>query len=82
MIGDGILAATMPTQHVALWYRGPAFWQAMLKPFMNRPTLTRVMGLAECGIGLWIASQQFKPAKAKGRRFAPEITPDATYVVR
>ena len=63
MIGDGMLALADPHRHMALWRRGPSWWQAMIDPFVNRPELTRLAGVAEALAGYWLASRQ-KPEDA------------------
>ncbi|HEX5470510.1 MAG TPA: hypothetical protein VFW73_01425 [Lacipirellulaceae bacterium] len=58
MIGDGILGFVEPERHVQLWYAGPRWWQKMVQPFVERPTLTRWVGAAEIACGFWLASEQ------------------------
>jgi hypothetical protein len=57
-IGDGVLAMLEPRRHVALWRSGPRLWRKTLTPFIRRPELTRLLGLAGIGFGLWLASRQ------------------------
>jgi hypothetical protein len=58
MIGDGVLGLIEPRRHIGLWRRGPAPWQMMMDPFIDRPGLTRCIGAAEAILGLWLASRQ------------------------
>ena len=56
-IGDGVLAAAFPVQHVDRWTLGPKAWRAYLRWFSDHPGLTRVAGAAEVAGGIaWAAS--------------------------
>ena len=56
-IGDGVLAAAFPVQHVDRWTFGPKVWRAYLRWFSDHPGLTRVAGAAEVAGGIaWAAS--------------------------
>lgn len=57
VIGDGVVGALFPSRHVARWMRGPAAWRAVMRPFADHPGLTRVVGVAEVGVGLWWAGR-------------------------
>ena len=63
MVGDGLLAAAGPVRHCMLWQRGPSGWRRMVAFFAERPALTRAVGLAEAGTGLWLASRQWTPMR-------------------
>lgn len=56
MIGDGVLALTQPRRHMQLWNTGPEPWRKLCSYFEQRPDLTRAVGLASIGLGLWLAS--------------------------
>jgi hypothetical protein len=58
MIGDGVLAVIDPRRHVRLWERGPEVWERTMRPFAQRPTLTRLIGLAEAAVGVWLGRRQ------------------------
>jgi hypothetical protein len=62
MIGDGVLTAINPQRHLALWRFGPKPGVRALDSFIKRPRLTRVLGVAAAGAGIWWASRQ-KPAR-------------------
>jgi hypothetical protein len=54
-IGDGVLAAAWPREHALLWLQGPEWWSSMVRPFAENPNVTRLLGIAEVGLGLWLA---------------------------
>jgi hypothetical protein len=58
MVGDGALAALEPVGHCRIWQRGPRSWKRLVSFFVQRPVLTRVIGVAEMGAGLWLAARQ------------------------
>lgn len=62
MIGDGIVALLEPRRHVDLWADGPRIWKCMMKPFISRPGLTRIVAGLELGLGLWLSSRQEAPS--------------------
>jgi hypothetical protein len=55
MIGDGMLAAAWPKEHVRLWQSGPRLWRKILEPFASRPGMTRALGVAEMAVGAALA---------------------------
>lgn len=60
LIGDGVLAAAWPEKHALLWLQGPEAWREMVRPFAQNPGVTRLLGLAELGVGLWLARQSMR----------------------
>jgi hypothetical protein len=79
MIGDSVLALISPTRHVGLWLGGPRWWERTCSPFVRRPGLTRLAGLAGLGLGVWLAWRQEPKAAASARhtngrlsRYLPE----------
>jgi hypothetical protein len=60
MIGDGVLAVVEPHGHLRVWERGPSWWQALMRPFADRPGLTRLVGASEVALGVWLAARQAK----------------------
>jgi hypothetical protein len=58
VIGDSMLCVLSPERHVALWVKGPNWWERSLEPLERKPDLTRALGLAGIGFGFWLASQQ------------------------
>lgn len=56
MVGDGVIALTQPRRHMQLWNAGPEPWRNLVSYFEERPLLTRAVGLASIGLGLWLAS--------------------------
>jgi hypothetical protein len=61
-IGDGLVAAIAPAEHIALWRGRPAAWDRILQPFARHPVLTRVVGVSEVGVGLWMVLRQLRSA--------------------
>lgn len=55
IIGDSVLAMLAPRRHVGLWAEGPAWWERTSAPFLRRPQMTRLLGLAGLGLGVWLA---------------------------
>jgi len=68
MIGDSVLAMLSPRRHLSLWLDGPRWWQRTCQPLVGRPRLIRVLGLLGCGLGLWLAWHEEKPARAPHSR--------------
>jgi hypothetical protein len=66
MVGDGVVAALAPEGHARLWERGPKAWRDMVQPFAEHPQMTRLIGLAEIGLGLWLAGMVMGPAAGGG----------------
>ncbi len=61
-IGDGVLAAVCPVQHIERWDFGPKAWRAYLHWFTEHPGLCRLLGVAEVIGGIaWAASLPSKP---------------------
>jgi hypothetical protein len=55
LIGDGVMAVVRPQRDAAAWKTGPGWWQDIMDEFQNRPTLTRVVGVAQIVGGVWWA---------------------------
>ena len=55
LIGDGVVAALTPQSHVRRWKVGPQWWQDAMRPFVDRPDLTRVLGASEAAVGVILA---------------------------
>jgi hypothetical protein len=70
MIGDGVLTAINPKRHLALWRFGPRPGVRALDAFIKRPKLTRALGVAAAGAGIWWASRQKPRASLFMRRTA------------
>ncbi len=60
IIGDGVLALVAPHRHPGLWLPGPPVYQQGLQALRSRPVLKRFLGVAQVGIGIWLASQQWQ----------------------
>ncbi|MET0182460.1 MAG: hypothetical protein ABW199_06205 [Caulobacterales bacterium] len=58
LIGDGVASVLQPRRHAALWRAGPGALQKFTTYFEQRPALSAVFGVAEIGIGLWLAHRQ------------------------
>ena len=61
-IGDGVLALIAPRNHVALWLLGPKRLRKLTLSFAENPTYTRLGGIAEIGLGIWLALRQYQKA--------------------
>jgi hypothetical protein len=59
-IGDGVLALIAPRNHVALWLLGPKRLRKLTLWFVENPIYTRLGGIAEIGLGIWLALRQYR----------------------
>ncbi len=57
MVGDGLLTAVEPRRHLGLGSQGPRRWRTMTGAFLERPGLSRVLGVLSVCAGLFIASR-------------------------
>jgi len=60
LIGDGMMAAIRPERAAKAWVAGPKIWRDLMENLADHPELTRAIGFAEAGFGLWWALQQEK----------------------
>jgi len=63
-VGDGVIAALAPVEHIRLWQGGPHLWSDTLDYLAQRPTLTRVLAAGEIALGIWVMLRQVKPHAA------------------
>ena len=61
-IGDGVLALIAPRNHVALWLLGPKRLRKLTLWFVENPIYTRLGGIVETGLGIWLALRQYQKA--------------------
>jgi hypothetical protein len=61
-IGDGVLALIAPRNHTTLWLLGPKRIRKLAAWFAENPLYTRLGGMAQVGVGLWLALKQYKEA--------------------
>lgn len=59
-IGDGVLALIVPSSHTSLWLFGPQTMRKLNRWFVENPTYTRLGGIAEIGLGIWLALRQYQ----------------------
>lgn len=59
-IGDGVLALIVPSSHTSLWLFGPQTMRKLNGWFLENPTYTRLGGIAEIGLGIWLALRQYQ----------------------
>ncbi len=59
-IGDGVLALIVPSRHASLWLFGPQSMRELNRWFVENPTYTRLGGIAEIGLGIWLALRQYE----------------------
>ncbi|MGE0045644.1 MAG: hypothetical protein AB7J28_13260 [Hyphomonadaceae bacterium] len=57
MIGDGVLMAAQPRRHMSVWRIGPEPLREAVDALRERPYLTTALGIAQVGIGLYLASR-------------------------
>jgi hypothetical protein len=60
LIGDGVMALIHPQKDVQAWRRGPKPWKDLMGKLHDRPGLTRAIGAAQIGAGIWWALRQEK----------------------
>lgn len=58
LVGDGVVTLMQPKRHAALWRNAPQPIAEAAEFFQNRPILSGMIGVAEIGFGLWLASRQ------------------------
>jgi hypothetical protein len=58
LIGDGVMAVIRPENDALAWKHGPKPWKQLMGELQERPTLTRLIGLAQITGGIWWALQQ------------------------
>lgn len=58
LVGDGLVTLMQPRRHAALWRNAPEPIANAAAFFQQRPVLSGLVGVAEIGIGLWLASRQ------------------------
>lgn len=59
MIGEGIIAAIAPSRHLIFWRPAmPGPTKQLNEYFADRTTLSRVLGAAQAGAGVFIALRQ------------------------
>jgi flavin-binding protein dodecin len=59
-IGDGVLALIVPSSHASLWLFGPRSMRKLNRWFLKNPTYTRLGGVAQIGLGIWLALRQYE----------------------
>jgi dodecin len=57
-IGDGVLALIVLSSHASLWLFGPPSMRKLNRWFLEKPTYTRLGGLGQIGLGVWLALRQ------------------------
>ena len=53
LIGDGVMALTVPRHDAGVWHVGPKSWQQLMSWFRKRPVLMRAVGAAEIVAGVY-----------------------------
>ena len=55
LIGDGIIGALTPSEHVRRYEAGPDWWRLTMRWFAKRPGLTRSLAVVEAALGVLLA---------------------------
>ena len=55
LIGDGMVAALIPTRHSRRYEAGPRPWRGVMRYFARRPALTRLLAVFEVALGIRLA---------------------------
>jgi hypothetical protein len=71
MIGEGVLAALFPIEHMKLWHVGPGPLRKLVRFCEERPEFTRLLAVTEAGWGIWLAWRQFKVSR---QEMGPPVT--------
>ena len=58
LIGDGVMAIVNPRNDARAWKTGPKLWHSLMGELSTRPTLTRVIGVAQVIGGICWALHQ------------------------
>ena len=58
MIGEGVLMLLFPRNYLLLWKCGTTAFGEAVEDLAERPCPTRVIGLIEALVGLWLAYKQ------------------------
>lgn len=58
LIGDGLLSVLNPRRHCLIWEVGPEACRHLVDEFAEHPRMTRVAGVLELLVGLWLATEQ------------------------
>ncbi len=66
LVGDGLLTTCRPRQETLLWENGPKPYRAVMDRLVARPNLARACALLELGLGLWLASRQWRREPQRG----------------
>jgi uncharacterized protein YjeT (DUF2065 family) len=64
LIGDGLLACLKPSREARAWKMGPEPWRSVMGVLARNPQLTRLVGAAQVGVGLWWVLRKEKPIEA------------------
>ena len=59
-IGDAVVEVVYPRRHSLLWEAGPEGTRRVARFFAENPNLMRLLGLAQLGLGLWLAGRQYR----------------------
>lgn len=54
LIGDGVAGLLSPRQHCLNWRIGPKAYRKLIDKFVKHPNMTRIVGAAETGLGVWL----------------------------
>ena len=57
LVGDGVVAALIPSRHMRRWARGPSWYRTAMRPFAEHPRATRALGALEAVGALWWTSR-------------------------
>lgn len=68
LVGDGLLTLIDPKRHCLLWEVGPRPCRDLADAFVEHPTMSRFVGVAEILAGILLAEAQ-KPALERLERF-------------
>lgn len=55
LVGDGVIAALIPTRHSQRWAFGPRWWRSWMEWYARHPRLTRLLAVGEAAFGLALA---------------------------
>jgi hypothetical protein len=65
LIGDGLIACFKPTREARAWRFGPEPWRSLMGALATRPQLSRAVGIAQVGVGLWWILEKEKPIESE-----------------
>ncbi|GMA15818.1 hypothetical protein E5F05_06545 [Deinococcus metallilatus] len=59
LIGDGLISVVRPVGHSLMWWVPVPGVRQLMEWCAERPNVTRLLGLAQIGVGLWLDARLY-----------------------